>query len=271
MNSPSLRDEVAAELVTLTARGAVAGMGSARSTHRLYAADPRRAAVQHNIIDGYLDDTGEPDCEGQSIVVTAGVPGAGKSTTLASQVPDFDSHRQLDADLVKDYLLKQALDDGIFDDLLERKLPDRRPIQPRELAALVHRESTLIVDLLRQDCISRNENLIVHGTLTWPGAGADILADLEHGDYRRFHILDVEVPENQAQIQALKRWWDVRDTGHDPLGGRFTHPATISAAYGSSESLCAANARSLFASAQATSLSEVVLTVVTPQGTRTFR
>jgi hypothetical protein len=93
MNPPSLRDEVAAELVTLTARGAVAGMGSARSTHRLYAADPRRAAVHHNIIDRYIDETGEPGCEGQSVVVTAGVPGAGKSTALASQVPTLPAIR----------------------------------------------------------------------------------------------------------------------------------------------------------------------------------
>lgn len=263
MNSPSLRDVVAAELTSLTAGGAVAALGSARSTARLYAADPHRAAVHHAIIERYLEDTGDPVCDGQSIVVTAGVPGAGKSTAIATQVPDRDSYRELDADLVKDYLLQQAVDDGIFDDLLTQELSDRSPVQPRELAALVHRESTQIVDLLRQVCIGRNENLIVHGTLTWAGAGADILADLAQGDYRRFHILDVEVPEPQA----LERWWRVRAAGDDALGGRFTPPAAISAAFGSSESLCAVNARALFDSAQSTWLSEVVLTVMTPQGT----
>ncbi|MBA4023869.1 MAG: zeta toxin protein [Gordonia sp.] len=267
MNSPSLRDVVAAELTSLTAGGAVAAVGSARSTARLYAADPHRAAVHRAIIERYLQDTGDPDCDGQSIVVTAGVPGAGKSTAIASQVLDRESYRELDADIVKDYLLEQAVDDGIFDDLLDKQLSDRRPIQPRELAALVHRESTQIVDLLRQECISRNENLIVHGTLTWAGAGADILSDLEHGEYRRFHILDVEVPESQAQAQALDRWWRVRAAGDDALGGRFTPPAAISAAFGPSESLCAANARALFDTAQSTWLSEVVLTVVTPEGT----
>lgn len=269
MNSPSLRDVVAAELTALTAGGAVAAVGSARSTTRLYAADPHRAAVHHAIIERYLQNTGTPDCIGQSIVVTAGVPGAGKSTAIATQVPDHDSYRQLDADIVKDYLLEQAIDDRIFDDLLAHKLSDSKTVQPRELAALVHRESTQIVDLLRQECIGRNENLIVHGTLTWAGAGADILADLEHGDYRRVHILDVEVPEPKAQAQALDRWWRVRAAGTDRLGGRFTPPAAISAAFGPSESLCAVNARALFDSAQSSWLSEVVLTVVTPESTTT--
>lgn len=271
MNLSSLRDEVAAQLSALTAADAIAGLRSARTTHRFYAADPRRRQIRQGIIDRYLDTSGNPGCDGQSVIITAGVPGAGKSTAVTAQVPDPESYRELDADIVKDYLLEQAVADGIFDDLSARPLADGKPVQPRELAALVHRESTRIVDQLRRECIGRNENLIIHGTLTWSEAGKDILADLGTGDYRRLQILDVEVPESLAQTRALQRWWQVRDADTDPLGGRFTPPAVITAAYGAEESLCAANARALFRDARATTFGHVVLTVITPEGTRTLQ
>ncbi|MGO4205580.1 hypothetical protein AB4Z09_28375 [Rhodococcus sp. TAF43] len=60
--------------------------------------------------------------------------------------------------------------------------------------------------------------------------------------------MDVEVPCDRAQEQALQRWWGGRQDPDDRLGGRFTPAAVIAALYpdAGSESICATNARATF-------------------------
>ncbi len=61
--------------------------------------------------------------DGRSAIVTAGPPAAGKSTALHAEIVGLDTYRILDADIVKEYLIEQALDDGIYDDLLLESSP----------------------------------------------------------------------------------------------------------------------------------------------------
>jgi len=207
---------------------------------------------------------GEPRRDGRVAVVTAGVPGAGKSHTVSTNISDIEGYRRLDADDIKDDLLKQSVSDGIYDDLLGRLLADDRPIAPRELATLVHSESAAIVDDLRRLALARHENLIIEGTSSSREAGSAILADLVATEYTGLTILAVEVEQEQAQRQAADRWWSVRDAGEDPLGGRFTPPAIIAAAYpdASSESVCLGNARLLYAASQESGIANVRLDII---------
>lgn len=127
-------------------------------------------------------------------------------------------------------------------------LPDGGTVMPRELATLVHTESTAIVDAIQAVCMGRGENLVIEGTFSWAGLGERLLRQLGAAGYDRFTLMDVEVPCERAQAQALQRWWDGRQYSDDGLGGRFTPASVIAALYpdARSETVCAVNARATF-------------------------
>ncbi|MEU5841465.1 zeta toxin family protein [Rhodococcus sp. NPDC047139] len=252
MNDDSLllRDAVAAQLADLSAPDAPLNTDSRRNTTQLYATSVRRRVFRKTVIDRYLDSAPMPPREGCSALITAGPPGAGKSTLLSQQIADLQDYRRLDADEVKDHLLRQALDEGIYDDLLEHRLADGHPIAPRELAALVHHESTALIDQIRRICTDRHENVLIEGTLRWPDHGRRLLTELAAADYTSVRVLGVEVPRNLAHEQALQRWWTVRQQWthrQDELGGRYTPPAAIDSCYPAAgqRSICADNAAAL--------------------------
>ncbi|MFN6548082.1 zeta toxin family protein [Mycolicibacterium nivoides] len=227
-----LRAAVTAELAGLTAAGGPLAPDSARATYKVFEDDPRRARVRKQIVSEFLDDPGSPVRVGTAAVITAGAAGAGKSTAIKAVLGASRSgYRRLDADDVKDHLLTDALETGLFDDLLSRTLPDGRPIAPRELAALVHHESTQIWDALWRHCIGRGEQLIIEGTLSWPPLGAILLRELQAGGCTTVRVIAVDVPESVAQQRAIDRWWPIRSANTDPLGGRFTPPDVIASAY----------------------------------------
>lgn len=242
-----LRTAVTAELAALTAAGGLLAPDSPRATHKVFEDDPRRARVRKRIIAQFLDAPGPPVRVGNAAVMTAGAAGAGKSTAIRAVLgASTDEYRRLDADEVKDHLLNDALATGLFDDLLSRTLADGRPIAPRELAALVHHESTQIWDALWRHCVGRGEQIIIEGTLSWPPLGAILLGELWAAGYTTVRVIAVDVPESVAQQRAIDRWWPVRTANTAPLGGRFTPPDVIASAYLPDGScVCTANATAL--------------------------
>ncbi|RLP76553.1 zeta toxin protein [Mycetocola tolaasinivorans] len=179
-------------------------------------------------------------------VVTAGPPGAGKSTALALD-PRLEGFRDIDADDFKDALLIDARERGLLDRWLHDTLEDGRPIMPRELAGFVHAESTALADAMREDCLVDGENIVIHGTLSSIEYVGELLAELDGFGYEQLIIYDVEVPAEIAVERALDRWWSTREAGVDPLGGRFVPPAGIRAYYPEdiSRAVTAANAQML--------------------------
>lgn len=107
---------VAAELAELTGNGSEAATDSARSTRQLYAGDPERLRTHKDIITSYLGNGVEAAIKGKRVVVTAGPPRAGKSTFIDSL--GLVGYRHIDSDEIKDILLRRAVDDGAYDDLL---------------------------------------------------------------------------------------------------------------------------------------------------------
>ncbi len=118
----SLRGDVAAQLVGLSAAGRPLNTDAAMCTAKRYAGDASRFAVRKDLISRYLKRQ-NPRRDGRSAIITAGAPGAGKTRVLHAQVYELDDYRILDADIVKDYLIEQALEDGIYDDLLAIRSP----------------------------------------------------------------------------------------------------------------------------------------------------
>ncbi|MFD9669452.1 zeta toxin family protein [Rhodococcus sp. NPDC059968] len=254
MNSPDpLRGKVAAQLTAMSVPGGPLHTKSNTSTMIRFAASPARLRLRRTVVDRYLArDT--PLREGRSAILTAGAPGAGKSTLLHDHIPDLDGYRSLDADEVKDFLIEQALRDGDYAELLGTELADGAPLAPRELAALVHDESTALIDQIRRLCLDRGENVLIEGTLRWPGQGPRVYEELVRANYTSLRVIGVEVPRDIAHEQALSRWWDGRLARRaDPasLGGRFTPPAAIDDCYDDDTmSKCARNAQALAAAAR---------------------
>ncbi|KAF0957719.1 zeta toxin family protein [Rhodococcus sp. T7] len=263
MSRDRLRDAVSRQLVHLGGRGQPLHVNSGLSTLDLYEGDRRRDRTLAEVIEWYLA-LAEPDRDGQcAAIISAGPPGAGKSTALRERHLVDGSYRYLDADIVKDELLRRAIADGHYAGLLSTVLADSHPIAPRELAALVHAESTDVIDDIREVCLQRRENVVIEGTLQWPPLGDILLAQLGEHDYTDVRIVDVEVPASVAHEQAVLRWWAGRlavIAGQDEMGGRFSPPAAIDGLYREGPvSRCATNARATFDSSLAAEITRVTL------------
>ena len=243
---------VAAELNALSAKGGALHTDASHCTNTMYASDIGRRHFRKSVVKKYLG-LHSPQV-GRLAIVTAGPPGSGKTTLLNAQVPTLTNYRILDADIVKDYLIDQALSDGIYNHLLSRRLADGHCISPRELAPLVHRESTALIDQMRQICVGRGENVVIEGTLTWSGQGPQIFGELAASRYTSVEVFGVETDRATAHAQALSRWWGGRQlwvNGTDPRGGRFMPPGFIDMCYSATaRSVCSANALNMINLAQ---------------------
>lgn len=92
---------------------------------------------------------------GTCVVVTAGPPGAGKSTILPSAVPDLASRLVIDPDLAKDYLAGWCADHGRYAERLSVTLPDGGVLMPLELSPLLHSMSTEVCNTVRRIAFAR--------------------------------------------------------------------------------------------------------------------
>jgi hypothetical protein len=238
---------------------------AARHLIRGSAPTPQRLRLWREIEDRYLARQSGIERDGRAALVTAGPPGAGKSTAVLTLGLVDDGWRRLDADIVKDYLLEDLVADGEVDDVLAMTLRDGRAVMPRELAGMVHAESVLILDQIRGRCLSAAENVIVEGTLSWEPAALKLVDDLARSSYRELSILDVEVPRDLAWERALQRWWTGRQENTDTLGGRWMPPAAIDRIYpdlAQARSVCAATARTVFDSPVVAFFPRARLTVI---------
>ncbi len=268
------RAAVAAELTVLSDKGGSLHTDANHCTNTMYGSDTGRRRFRKRVIQQYLG-LSSPQVGGRLAILTAGPPGAGKTTLLHTHVPNLGHYRILDADIVKDYLIRQALADGIYDDLLDQELADGHRISPRELAPLVHRESTALIDQIRQICVSRSENIVVEGTLSWNGQGPQVFGELAASGYTSVEVYGVETDRATAHEQALSRWWDGRRrwaSGKDPLGGRFLPPAFINMCYlGTARSLCSANALEIINIARSGLIPNVHVRIFNRQPNGTFK
>lgn len=112
-DSSSTRDAVAAQLAALSAPDAPCSTDSPRNTPRLYATSVRRRVFRTTVIDRYLDSAPTSPREGCSALVTAGPPGADKSTLLRLQIADLQDYRRLDARLALNSTV--AITEFLFD------------------------------------------------------------------------------------------------------------------------------------------------------------
>lgn len=152
---------------------------------------------------------------------------AAELEAVEHRADELHGYRRIDPDALKDDLLERYLRQGFLKRLDAYLLPDGRRLTPREVARCVHTESVRAADLIRRECLARQENIIIEGTLHWTRIVDQMERELvDDGEYERVLILNVQAPESLVQERAQERWWKGRAA--DPLGGRFIHPQIIS-------------------------------------------
>lgn len=251
-----LRNRIHAQIAALHTGGQL----SAPQAVRDYLSDRTIQAVAAE----YRAQRSDAPTDGRAAIVTAGAPGAGKSSALNAIA---DGYRRIDPDDIKDLLLAHLETAGLLAIRHQHLLADKNPVTPGELAAWVHNASTEAANRVRAVSLQRGENFVMEGTLSWPGLTDRYVDELASFDYSRLTVLDVEVPLVVAIEQAKDRWWQGRQSRRTAfgveLGGRFISEAAVKGFYTAprTATACAVNARTLYTAANAAGIESDVLIV----------
>lgn len=195
--------------------------------------------------------------EGKAAILTAGVPGAGKSSAVGDVAQGYF---RIDPDEIKNLILSRMEQLGLLVDRHRFRLADGSAVSPGELSGWVHQASTAAANLARTQSLMLGENFLMEGTLQWPDLATLYPAELRRAQYEQLRILDVEVPKTVAVEQAKQRWWDGRTSAASAhgvvVGGRFISREAVESFYtDGGASVCAGRAREMFAAVEVAGLS----------------
>ncbi|MEU5449293.1 MULTISPECIES: zeta toxin family protein [Streptomyces] len=285
-----------AELQTRMDRGGDLSPGPTDTEARFrngLAWDKERRVIQRAVIERFKAEFAGLPRGGSAVLLTAGAPGAGKSTVqhrLGSwQNEDSELGRLLTSAhglKVEDYVVldpdefKRALHEaGGMPQLSPEQmaLSFGRELTPAEMSGLLHRESSYIRDQLQEWARAEGCNLLLDATLANEGAGTKLLGDLARDGYDQRVILSVEVPLETSLAQNASRWQTGRiayEQGADPYGGRMAPQEMIRALYaknttGLGHSISRQNAEKLVEQGLATGLITTERGAFTPTGSGT--
>lgn len=258
LSNRRLRNKVHSQLTALHIGGPLA---AAPSAVRDYLDDDR---LVDQVAYDYRALSPDALIGGRAAIITAGVPGAGKSFALDAIAAGY---RRIDPDKIKDILLAQLETRGLLDIRHQHVLADGDSVSPAELSGWVHRASTDAADIVRDMSMRIGENFVMEGTLSWDPLTASHVDELAVNDYEQLTILDVEVSRSVAVEQSKDRWWAARQTKRTEfgieLGGRFLSESAVDGFYRGAHtaSTCAANARKLYDNANDAGIEANVLLV----------
>ncbi|WP_369745639.1 zeta toxin family protein [Paenarthrobacter sp. AMU7] len=177
--------------------------------------EPRqdRRRLHNEILARFIESRTEVRRDKKAIVL-AGPPGAGKSTAQAALIQATRTQPEhwlpINADDFKDELLQQARQDGSYDSYL---VPDEvraleaagEKFYPRELAALVHTESSILAKKARNEALEAGMNVIIDGTLGNEKQARILLDRLQAAGYDVL-VADVETTQNVSEARTMGRW-----------------------------------------------------------------
>lgn len=187
----------------------------------------------------YMDRCGSSVSTGEScIIMTAGPPGSGKSSTVAKHVADFENRLVIDPDVARVQPARWCLERGVYAEVLETVLTDGLPVMILELSAALQTMSTEVANEVRRRAFSEGLAVVVEGTMSSRLYVDRLLDSIAKTEYTHAVVLSVESGLQASQALAVKRWWLGRQSGG--LGGRLVDPTVIDRLYpdGTRESVC---------------------------------
>lgn len=272
----TIDEQAAAHRATLERLGAAGGPLTAQSAtattqnsewFNVRRGEPRqdRRRLHSEILSRFSDSHSEVRKDKKAIVL-AGPPGVGKSTAQDALVKETGTQIEhwlpINPDDFKDLLLKQALADGSYESYLVpeevRELESGgEKFYPRELAALVHTESSILAKSARNEAMKDGKNLIIDGTLGNEKQARILMDRLAAVGYDVL-VANVETTQAVSEARTMGRWErgylaseNGTAKGDDAkLGGRWvpqSFPASLFTTPEDKESQCAANAAAVAA------------------------
>lgn len=202
---------------------------------------PDRIALHQQILSNARDRNANKPRDGHAVLLTAGAPGAGKSSALRLLDDLHGKPSPLGRDLASAHPIPLADFVTIDPDEFKRGLllePDTRPrlpeaalhltgghtLAPAEMATLVHAESRHLANQFALWASENGYNLLYDSSLRTLNRTHDLLLRLQSRGYQHRILISVEVPPHDALVGNATRWKDGRhafDVGTDPYGGRM--------------------------------------------------
>lgn len=174
---------------------------------------PERTAMHERILKRVMDRHRSVPRDRQAIMA-GGLPGAGKTTTLAGL--KLEHYLPVNPDEMKDEILAE----GGWPDL-----PDG--VTPMEAAQLFHLESSYLADRLLAMALADGRNVLIDATMGSPDAPRSRLRMLQEEGYAvRGAFVDVPIEVSKARVasryrEGMRRWAAGEGHGGRPVPDRF--------------------------------------------------
>ena len=175
-----------------------AELAAGNATHKTETLDgrgqvwnPQRAAAHNEIVRHLAGQAASVPSEGRSMI-TGGISGAGKTTTL-KQIPGADRHAVVSTDDIKEEMARRGM------------IPQVEGLSPMESSALVHEESGHVANLLAQHLAASRKNLAFDGHAASKDTVQKRLDWHRRNGYRDVQGVHVDAPAETAIERAGAR------------------------------------------------------------------
>ena len=181
-----------------------------RRTKRLVLT-PARRRLHSQILDEYFSES--PDVlRDRRALITAGPPGAGKSSARRDRVPKEEEHlwRFIDADDFKKRLVKKLQQSGEYESMIPPAVGERiaagERFAPGEFASLVHEESSMLARQARLRSLNRGERVVLDGVNGSDRKLREKVEELAKTGYSSVEIIAVDGPKAVTRARVEHRW-----------------------------------------------------------------